>query len=475
VALIGIDRHPSKASWLLVGGVAVYVAVLSAAMERVSYDKWGALVIAPVLVLVSLPIIAKVAQGEPDRYIVQLLYIALIAKLVASFARWWMAFVLYGGNSDAARYHTVGSQIAEPLRQGHWSQVDLGASLMGTGFLVLVTGIIYAITGPTLLGGFLVYSWLSFWGLVFFYLAFRVALPDFDRRRYAILLLLMPSLLFWPSGIGKDGWMLFTLGLMSFGVASVLARRRGALVPLLLGAAGTAMVRPHVTVMVMASLFLAYLLARRRHQSPLGPLKTLVGIGVFAAAGFFALRLTTQFLGAASLDATASIGETLASTQRRTTGGGSTYAGGAVGSPLDMPNAILTVLFRPFPYEAHNIQALIASAEGTVLLLLFALSWRRLLRVPRLLRSRPYLTFCLAYALMFSYAFSSFSNFGILTRERVQVFPMVLVFLAVPLAQAKERRRRAYSQPRPVPVPVWSGAPLTNDRGDTSSKVQGGP
>jgi hypothetical protein len=39
---------------------------------------------------------------------------------------------------------------------------------------------------------------------------------------------------------------------------------------------------------------------------------------------------------------------------------------------------------------------------------------------------------CLAYSAIFVYGFSYFANFGILTRERVQVLPFVLVFLALP-------------------------------------------
>jgi hypothetical protein len=103
--------------------------------------------------------------------------------------------------------------------------------------------------------------------------------------------------------------------------------------------------------------------------------------------------------------------------------------------------AIVTVLFRPFPFEAHNAQSLIASAEGTVLLGMFVAGRRRLRGVPRALKRSPYVAYCLVYTILFCLIFSTFSNFGILTRERVQVFPMVLVFLALPLAAAGQRRQ----------------------------------
>ena len=82
-------------------------------------------------------------------------------------------------------------------------------------------------------------------------------------------------------------------------------------------------------------------------------------------------------------------------------------------------------------FEATNPQMLLAAVEGTLLLLLVALSWRSLVKLPGRLRRQPYLILCIVYTIVFVYAFSNFGNFGILTRQRVQVLPFVLVFLAL--------------------------------------------
>ncbi len=110
----------------------------------------------------------------------------------------------------------------------------------------------------------------------------------------------------------------------------------------------------------------------------------------------------------------------------------------------------MTVLFRPFPWEAGNAQALVASVEGTILAMLFVVSLPRLARLPRLLVTTPYLVFAVSYSLMFVFAFSSVGNFGIITRQRTQVFPLVLVLLAIPLATraVEERRERQRVSPR---------------------------
>ena len=41
----------------------------------------------------------------------------------------------------------------------------------------------------------------------------------------------------------------------------------------------------------------------------------------------------------------------------------------------------------------------------------------------------PYVAFAMLYTFIFIYAFSTFGNFGIITRQRVQLYPLVLVFV----------------------------------------------
>ena len=48
----------------------------------------------------------------------------------------------------------------------------------------------------------------------------------------------------------------------------------------------------------------------------------------------------------------------------------------------DYPWALITVLFRPFPYEVRSIATLVSALEGMLLLGLFALSIRQLIRLP---------------------------------------------------------------------------------------------
>ena len=85
------------------------------------------------------------------------------------------------------------------------------------------------------------------------------------------------------------------------------------------------------------------------------------------------------------------------------------------------------LMFRPFPWEANNWNALLASLEGLILLSLTL--WQRvgLYRLFLSARSTPLAVFAICFFGIFSIVFSiSISNFGLLTRQRVMVLPLCL-------------------------------------------------
>ncbi|GAA2751606.1 hypothetical protein [Kitasatospora cinereorecta] len=470
------------AATLVVGYVTVFVL----AMVHTSYDTWGALLVAPALMVIGTPILARVAAANPERGVFKLLMLAMGLKLLCAFPRYLMAFVLYGGAADAKMYHQRGSELAQYLDTTDLFagiHYDLGMKVAGTGFVIIVTGVVYAITGPTLVGGFLVFSWMGFWGLLLFWRALQIAFPEADSRRYAKLVFFLPSLLFWPSSIGKDAWMMLCLGLTTYGVARLLDRRFGAFVCIALGSLGTAMVRPHVTVLAGAGLMVAYVLRKRPQQvSALGPLRTVLTVAVLGVMVMLMLQQVSAFFGTQGTDGDA-VNHVLSETSRRTSQGSSVInqptAEDAAPSfslnPARLPVAVVSVLFRPFPFEASNIQNLIQSVECFALLVMFIRDWPRLTRLPRLFVKRSYIAFTSVYVLLFCWAFSTINNMGILSRERVQVLPLVLVLLAVPKA---ESAGRSFQRRRP---PVWRVQPgqwgerAEADARDDSPARVGGP
>lgn len=426
---------------------AVYTALTTWLLMK-PYDVSGGVLVVHVLALVTIPLLLVLTRKEDDRPFRSILVVALIAKLVGTLLRYAVLLGVYG-EGDAIQYDQIGSGLAQQFRQGYFA-AEIGERLVGTGFIELLTGIVYTITGSTRLGGFLVFSWLGFWGLYLFYRAFRLACPQGEHRRYTLLLFFLPSMLFWPSSIGKEAWMTLTLGAFAYGVARLVSHHRHNLLWIAVGTIGSAMVRPHVTLVAVVSLMVAYMFSGSRSTSYARPLSKMAGLVVLVAVFAFALGAVEDFF---RLDDTKSIEEVLDQTEERTSKGGSEFTTTGIRSPVELPLGVFSVIFRPLPFEAGNAQALLASLEGVFLLVVFLLNWRRLGNlIPR--RHAPFVVFVSTYSLLFAIAFSNVGNFGILARQRTQLFPFLLVVLTVPLTKRRGAQpdRAGIANVPPVPA-----------------------
>jgi hypothetical protein len=437
---------PNGVQLAAVVAIAVAVVVLSYVMNHASYLVWGGFLVGPVLLILSIPIANRAARLDGNG-IGRIVLVAAILKIVAApLIRYWMAYGLYGGVADATRYHLAGKQLAPLFRHGVYG--DLG-HISGTRFLEILTGQVYAVTGPTRLGGFMVFSWFCFLGLYFFYRAFRTAYPDGDGRRYALLVFFFPTLFFWPSSIGKDAFMVLVLGAAALGAAQLFTGRLRGLAWLALGMWGAAVVRPHVALIFGAGLVLAAPIAvlrggadRETHQR--GRLGSAALLLALLLSGSTIVGVAQNFFHLDSLTAQTAQ-EQLDEVTRRSGENGSTFTPASPNNPAGFAWAGVTVLFRPFPGEVLNAQGLITSLEGLTLLGLGLLATRRFVRLPLEIFRRPYAAFAFVYLFAFVYAFSSLANFGILARQRAQLLPLVFVLLCIPRA-ARRASNEAVSE-----------------------------
>lgn len=438
------DRPRSVVPIVLVGLLAAaFMAVIGRTFEGASgYDTWGGYILAPILVGITVPFFARQAVREGDPRLLWLLVFALIVKLIGALVRYHVATGLYS-KADAIGYDGVGTKLAERFSHGDFqlSNVYLGEGLnrplvfSGTSFISILTGIVYTLIGPSIVGGFFFFSWLGFLGLFCFYRAFVIALPDGRRRHYAFMLFFLPSLVFWPSSIGKESWMMFTLGIAALGAAHLytgrIARGFGLIA---IGLWWAAFPRPHVAGLMVLGIA-AGLLLRRKNASSRRAVPALARFLSLAVMGVLATLLVMnaeRYIRQDGIELGQGIGAASQAVGDRTAGGGADFQAPVFDSPSKAPLAIATVLFRPTIPEAHNAQALIAALEGTFLLLYSVFRIRWLVGAIRSLRRRPYIAFALVYVMLFIVAFSSVSNFAILTRERVQLFPLYLALFAVP-------------------------------------------
>lgn len=426
-----LDARPSRIE-VTVAAVASGYAVLLAVSTRVwDYDIWGALVVGPVLFGISLPALRRIAERDGLDGIYPLLVTALAVKLLMALPRWAMAFALYDGAADAARYDTAGKAVAPLYRQLIFPMAEIAGG-RGTQMLASINGGVYAVIGPSLLGGFVTFSWLGFWGLLGCYRAARVAMPGLDFRRYALLLFFLPSMVFWPSSIGKEAVIALAIGLAAYGAARLFVGKLSGLSWILPGLGIAFLIRPHIAGLLATAIAVAYLFRSPSRRTMLTPLARAGLATVVAALGLFVAVQAAESLGVEDAESAA---QELSERAGNTSQGGSEFQASSIQDPVDIPQAFLTVLYRPYPWEADNAQMLVAAAEGTFLLVVTALSARRIGTAVRKWRV-PYMLMSMIFLLGFLYAFSAFGNFGILARQRVQALP----FLLVPVCMAARPR-----------------------------------
>ena len=452
LALRGVRPEPGAA--IALGGVVAvtaYVTSLLWAADRLTYDGWFPLLALPVLAVAGTLVLHRWTAYLHDRWLFQVAVLALVLKLMCGVLRYLMAYVLYDG-SDAGYYYTFGVEAYQEYRYLDFSRELPHGGIPGTGFVAAVTAMLYTVTGPTMTGGFVVFAFIGFWGQWLAFLAFRRAVPDGHHRRYALLVFFLPTLVFWPSALGKDAWMQMAIGLALFG-ASFFAVRQHRVRGLVLLAGGlllAGLVRPHVAAFVALGVIGGLALLRPARRTSMTPVLTVVGTVVLGAAAVWAATRGATFVGAESL----SLSDLESAADRaggRGASGGSEFTPVPLLSPLGPAAALLTVLYRPLPFDAHNVQALLAAAEGTFLLWL-TWCWRwSLLTALRRSRTAMYTTACLIAVVLFVAAFSEFANFGILARQRAQFMPMFLALLCLPSMRGNSldpRTALALARPR---------------------------
>ncbi len=268
----------------------------------------AALLFMAILALMMFGGIGLAMRTEADAtWLPKWVILGFLAKLVGTYARYWMVAVLYGAG-DSYRYYRVGLDLAGQWQTGIPPLTGRGA--FGTQIVEWITGGLFTIFTPDLLGGFLMFSIIAFGGQLLLYAAFRRWAKPHQLKPYAFLIFLLPTYMFWPSSIGKDAIVVFALGGAAYFAARTLEAFEIRWIPglvLFLGLLG--LIRIHVAGLVVGGLVMAGLFAKLPPDiDPIAKVRRLVfvGVGVAAAAAvftFFPDVFGVEITGEDSLDA----------------------------------------------------------------------------------------------------------------------------------------------------------------------------
>jgi len=419
---------------VVVAAGALYVLAGAWAMARVRYDIWGTFIAVPAIAVIMVPVIAWMFRDAPT--VARVAYLGLAAKALGTIARYWVAFDAYGGAADAQQYHDFGKVYAAKIRSGAvppWALIPHG---QGTRFVEHLTGALYTFTGSSKLAAFMWFSALGFAGVLLCIKAAMIAMPALSIERYALLCCISPSLVFWPSSVGKESWMSLSFGVLALGMARLFTTKQllRPLVMAVAGATGAVVVRPHIAVVWLAAAVAAIVwrvVGRRTGTS--SSRATSVFVLMVGLVGLVAVgRLALQFLGENdSASVSSQLNSAFGRTSNLTAGGGSEFVPPSVATPLDYPMAVLRTLTRPLLYEVNGLSTLLPSIETTAIIILAVLGFRRLIALPGTLRRSPFIVFHLLVVVMGALAYSSFSNLAILVRQRSLLMPSLLIILCL--------------------------------------------
>ncbi|MFN8016927.1 MAG: hypothetical protein U0P45_02255 [Acidimicrobiales bacterium] len=417
----------------IVGGILVVAVCLGIFLLALvtDADTWVPILLFFVLLTMTLPVCFWAAKG--DKRLRRLIIVALILKLLMAGPRYYMTEGIYGGQSDAGRYHQAGGMLVVNMKKGKFTiaGTDLDSFPRNTRVVGYITGILYLVFGTTYFGGFLIFSWIAWIGLLCFFRSFQVAFPNAPPYLAAWLIFLLPSMLFWPSSTGKDALMVGLIGVFTLGASRVLSGSKTVIGILWMVLAGVAIlnIRPHL-LLISALAMVVSLLAR--------PTGTVGRRGIAFPIIVLLLIVPVLISGLGRMDSvlgttaggTANLNDSLESTVTRTGIGGSAFAATPVRRPWDLPAATVTVIYRPFVFEARSFAVLLSAAEGMLLIVLTIIAFRWIWNIFPVMYRSNFGAYCGGYIVGFVIAFSNISNAGILSRQRVQLYPLLMILVA---------------------------------------------
>lgn len=334
-------------------------------------------------------------------------FLLFIYHLSFALIYWWYSLSY---PADSVRYY----------RAARGPDITFG---LGTVFIEWLTQQMYITVQASYLDLFLLFHIAGFFGLCLLYntiLEIVIKPVSLSVKRMTLIIFFLPGLHFWTSSIGKDSIIFLGINLVLWSL--IYLNRRFWL--LLSGLSLVFLVRPHVAMILLASIGFA-LIWSREVPLYLRILGTLTGFAIFSAL----LPFTLEYIRLDSLD-TISVADYIQKLQQYDKmGGGSVNIGS-----YPFPFQVFTYLFRPLFLDAKNLFGIFVSFENIILLIISVRLFSPYFY--KMLKTHSTSLFMWTNLFYFSLFVSTFSlvtaNLGIAIRQKTMVLPslFILIFLS---------------------------------------------
>jgi hypothetical protein len=328
-------------------------------------------------------------------------------------------------------------------------------------FVVRVAGVLDILTFHTYSATAVLFATISFSGLWALYHVFYRMFPTLHLQ-LAIAIFFIPSVFFWGSGILKDTITMGALGWATYSIYYLLIARRqlifsGLILLASLFTIYTIKIYILLCFLPAAILWIAYHKMEKVRNLILKIMITPLVLAVAALGGYYSITKVAEDNPRYNLETITSTAEETARwihyvSEREQ---GSAYTLGdfdysPAGIIRKFPLAIWVTLYRPYLWESHNIVMLLSALESFALLIfsVYVLFKVKLGRVFKLVTSKPILTFCFIFAIIFAFAVGLTTyNFGTLVRYKIPMYPFFVSGLFILLSYVKRDKNRLALEP----------------------------
>lgn len=300
----------------------------------------------------------------------------------------------------------------------------------GTLFVYFITHLFSQIIGLSFYTGNLIFSLFGFGGLVCIYLTIlkhvKVNPTVFGVKLFPLVLFL-PNMHFWSSGVGKDSVIFFALTLFIFSMTNPLKNLPGLVISFYLAF----YIRPHIALLMLVGFGFGLLVSTKNLPFIWRTLFLALSVAVF----FLISPAVFDFIGLEE-DSIESVDDI---SSKRSINLNRASVGSAINiSDYSVPMKIITFLFRPFFFDAGNVFGLVVSVENLfyVVMTISILRFRNLLELWTMPAHLKASFFVLASTAFFMSG--SLSNLGIIIRQKNMVMFMLILLVLYLLGKTQE-------------------------------------
>ena len=383
--------------------------------------------------------------------------ILLIPKLVEKhllqfgFSREMRMMVILGGviwilfsccfgitTSDAGAFEQWGKELAGSMIENEdYTNVVNKLLYGGNTSYSSYQGIIYCVLGTTVISVLAINAFMAFWGSLTLVRTVYSVYPVALSKGIAVLLFLIftPSVVFWSSGNLKEALLFWSVCQVLAFMMPWKSRKQcwhscslflvGGLIGMLL--------RPHTTLIWFIAVFMVKMTQPRFWKYGI----CIILLGFLYNAHIHEINTNINLK---SWKATISQAELLMK-GLISRGKASTFDYGKSG-PIPIVSGAINAFFRPFIWRVNKLSVFLASLEIWTISLGIIFFWGRMRKNEwKLTLRNPVIQVAILVLIPFSFLFAYYPNEGLIARQRVQLFPALLVLFATPILLRGARRR----------------------------------